>query len=211
MRAVSVPLFAVPPFAVFLTFAAGCGSSAPAASSPPDAAAPLDAAVAPPPPGDGNASDANASDAGVDASVYVGPACNDLAAAAPAVSYSLSDQAAPAAATGGAIADGTYYLTGYTIYGAGSVGPGFTANQATSITLEIAGSAWKQVQVIAIEGTTSTVSATYAATVSGASITLAQSCPPGAPTEGSYTATPAAIQLVTHTSGFVLSETFARQ
>ena len=143
--------------------------------------------------------------------VDAGPACNDLAPAAPSVDYSLSDDASPAAATGGAIADGTYYLTGYTIYGAGSVGQGFTANQATSVTLVIAGGSWTQVQVYLIENTSSTVSSDFAVTTSDASVTLTPSCPAGSATTGTFTATATALQLVTNTSGFVVSETFAKQ
>jgi hypothetical protein len=141
-----------------------------------------------------------------------GPVCNTLTAAAPLVNYSLSDQASPAAAaTGGTIADGTYYLTSYTIYGAGSVGGGFTANQATSVTLSIAGSAWTQVQVYSIENTMSTVSTNFTAALSGTALTLTPTCPQGAPTNATYEATSTALQVVSSTGGFTVSELFAKQ
>jgi hypothetical protein len=150
-------------------------------------------------------------DAGV-ITVDAGPACNDLAATAPPVNYTLSSQGSPAAVTGGTIADGTYDLTSYTIYGAGSVGGGFVANQATSVTLVVAGTSWNQVQVFDIENTTSTVSTNWAAAVSGTAITLTPSCPQGAPaTDATYEATDTALQLIYSTGGFTVSETFAKQ
>jgi hypothetical protein len=159
-----------------------------------------------------DASPAPSVDAGV-ITVDAGPACNGLAASAPPVNYTLSSQGSPAAVTGGTVADGTYDLTSYTIYGAGSVGGGFVANQATSVTLVIAGTSWNQVQVFDIENTTSTVSTNWAAAVSGTSaITLTPSCPQGAPaTNATYEATDSALQLIYSTGGFTVSETFAKQ
>jgi hypothetical protein len=188
-----------------LIASSGCSSApAPSSEGPLDAGhAQIDAAPI-------SSSDSPDADAGV-ITVDAGPACNDLVAAAPSVNYSLSDQGSPPAATGGTIVDGTYYLTSYTIYGAGSVGPGFTANQATSVTLEIAGTAWTQVQVYLIESTSSTVSTNFVAAVSGTAITLTPSCPEGPPTNATYDATSSAIQLVANTGGFTLSEKFVKQ
>ena len=193
-------------------FAAAAGSSACSSSAAPASAGPADASNR----ADASSpqKDAAASGTSDDAEITIdaGPACNDLAAAAPSVDYSLSDQGSPPAATGGTIADGTYYLTSYTIYGAGSVGGGFVANQATSVTLVVAGASWTQVQVYSIENTVSTVSTNLTAAVSGTAIALTPSCPQGAPaTNGTYDATATAIQLVTSTGGFTLSETFAKQ
>jgi hypothetical protein len=192
---------AFPPLvALLLASSVGCSANAPSADLPADAGAPRDAA------GPGAPDDA-APEAALDAA----PACNDLSPAAATVDYSLSDLATPPAGTGGTIVDGTYDLTGYTIYGAGSVGAGFTANQSTSIALVIAGGSWSQVQVFDIENTTSTVNTNYSAAAADASVTLTPTCPSGPATTGTYTATPTALELVTRSSGFVISETFAKQ
>jgi hypothetical protein len=138
------------------------------------------------------------------------PPCNDVAASAPLVNYSLSSEGQPPADMGGTIADGTYYLTGYTIYAGGSVGAGYVANQATSLTLVVAGSSWTQVQTFKIEGTTDTVTANYTASTIGAALTLTPTCPAGPAITESYTATATAIQLDT-VDDFPLSETLVKQ
>lgn len=149
---------------------------------------------------------------GGDASDDAPPPCNSLAASAPVVNYSLSNDGTPAAQTGGTIADGTYYLTSYTIYGAGSVGGGFTADQATSLTVQVSGQTWNQIQVFQIEGTTATVTTNYALSTTTSSLSLTPSCPAGAdPVSGTFTATATDLQVVTSTGGFTLSEVFAKQ
>jgi hypothetical protein len=67
------------------------------------------------------------------------------------------------------------------------------------------------VQVYSIDNTTSTVATNFAVTTSGTSIVLTPSCPPEAATNGTYSATPTAIEIVSQTSGFVIGETFAKQ
>lgn len=204
MKTSSLPILAI----LLASAEVACSSAAPSVQPiVADAGAPGDAAL---PTSD---SDAGGSGGTGDAAVTLdaAPSCNEIAASAPSVPYSLSSSASPAAATGGAIADGTYYLTAYTVFGAGSVGAGFIANQATSLTLEISAGTWSQAQVFTIEGTTSAVRSNLDVTTSGTSITLTPSCPGGAATTGSYTATSTAIQFVSQTSGFVVSETFAKQ
>ncbi|HEY6463794.1 MAG TPA: hypothetical protein VIY73_26675 [Polyangiaceae bacterium] len=167
-------------------FAAGCSSGS--APPPRDAGTPdghaggdgggageggaRDAAVDAASSADAGGNEASASDAGA--------ACHDLGNAAPAITIQqvVGDPPAP---EGGAIADGTYWLTAATIYTGDGDAPGPSGSAHT--TVRIAGTTMD----VAASGTPPTRTLTL--TTNGTSITAADTCPDTETSQATYSAT----------------------
>jgi hypothetical protein len=176
------------PCAVF--FAAGCSSGSaptPADAGTPDGHAGADGGGA----GEGGAGADAASEATASADAAssgdAASSCNDLANAAPAITIQqvVGDPPAP---QGGAIADGTYWLTAATIYTGEGDAPG--PGGAGQTTIRITGSTMD----VAASGTPPTRTLTL--TTSGTSITAADTCPDTDTSQATYSATATALVFI---------------
>lgn len=137
-----------------------------------------------------------------------GPACNALALDAPAIDFTYDAGKAPEP-TGGAVADGTYFLSAEIAYEAPPLGTvSFGRTQ-----IEIAGDVWQEVRgdaeddsVNPIRHTTNTFS------VSGTTLTLERTCPSANdPESAGYTATETSLTLYVNDRGKVFGTVFTKQ
>jgi hypothetical protein len=148
-------------------------STAPDTSAPSDATADTTADTGSIDATSDTTTDAGSADAG-DAEV-----CNTVTNSAPAILSTVSDAAAPPAATGGTIASGTYFLTSATAFGPTAAGCGGISVRGTTIVAATNTTSGALDGIITYTlgplAQTMTVHANY--TTSGTSLSLVATCP----------------------------------
>ena len=121
------------------------------------------------------------------------PSCNTLDDDAATVMLQISADTPPVG-TGGAVSDGAYALSGFTLYDAALAGSGIS--QAISIEVVISGATWQ----LATSGASSVLGAaaqTATFMPSGSMFQLAPTCPAGGQgLAGTYTATASSLTLL---------------
>jgi hypothetical protein len=136
------------------------------------------------------------------------PSCNDLVLDAPAFVLHSDPGAAPAA-TGGTIVDGTYFVTGATMYGQSLSDLPFGRHKA-----QISGSTWQEVESVDSEpgGVNPDEHRTFSLTSTGTSLTLSRSCPSGSETAVlQYSAEGSRLTVYVRDHGVVFANVFTRQ
>jgi len=134
------------------------------------------------------------------------PVCNMLELGdAPAVgfTYDLGDAPAP---LGGDIADGTYVLTAFVVYG---IDLGIT-DPFARVKVEISGGTWEFVESGPDEVDTPRTD-TYTSSISGTQVTMTRSCPVVDMETATFTAGPDELTLYVLDRGTTIADVFTKQ
>lgn len=148
---------------------------------------------------DGNASDTSANDASD------GGACapNAIVPTAPAVAENrMAADFSNAAAAGGTIADGTYWLTSLTLF-TGTGGASTPTGSNRSETLKVTGNT---LEVAVLQGSATPTRLTFSLAKNGTTLTLTGTCPASAAQSFSFTATSTTLTLYVPAQGTKLPE-----
>jgi hypothetical protein len=190
---------------VLLAGVVACACSTTSTSAPPASDAGAEDS-APDLPAD-DAGDGGTTDAPVDAPRDAPVACTSIALLGSLVPGTFM-ASAPPAATGGAIADGTYVLTGYRIYtGAGGLtGP---TGQSIRTTMRLAGGAYESVSTSSVDPSEARVSGTYVA--SNTSFAYLLQCPVQSNGSETYTSDGATLVQQSSVGANTIEMTFTKQ
>jgi hypothetical protein len=133
--------------------------------------------------------------------------CNALVNAGAPVSATLV-AAAPPAAGGGTVADGTYVLVKYQVY-TGPGGQSGPTGSSLASTLALAGGTYQAVSLTS--GSTGEIRVNGAYATNGTKYTATTTCPGGAPTVVDYTADPTTLTQYGATGANTLEFTYAKR
>jgi hypothetical protein len=135
------------------------------------------------------------------------PPCNDLLLDAPPYVLTSAPGAAPAP-TGGSIVDGTYFVTGATMYGQSFPDLPFGRHK-----VQISGASWQDAEGESEpDGVNPDRYSTFSLTSAGTSLTLSRSCPAGSETMNlTYSAEEGRLTVFVLDRGVTFANVFTRQ